>query len=63
MGNYDKLILIAGGSGAAFTFGVMNRLMMQCEKLAVQSIEFIWAVRHVGMSMSSLNYTKSVSDD
>ncbi|KAF5978536.1 ferric-chelate reductase [Fusarium coicis] len=47
MGNYDKLILIAGGSGAAFTFGVMNRLMMQREKLAVQSIEFIWAVRHV----------------
>ncbi|KAF5694803.1 ferric-chelate reductase [Fusarium denticulatum] len=47
MGNYDKLILIAGGSGAAFTFGVMNRIMMQREKLAIQSIEFVWAVRHV----------------
>ncbi|KAF4953645.1 hypothetical protein FGADI_5981 [Fusarium gaditjirri] len=45
--NYDKLILIAGGSGAAFTFGVMNRIMMQREKLAIQSIEFVWAVRHI----------------
>ncbi|KAG7409777.1 Ferric reductase transmembrane component 3 [Fusarium oxysporum f. sp. rapae] len=45
--NYDKLILIAGGSGAAFTFGVINRIMMQREKLAMQSIEFVWAVRRV----------------
>ncbi|KAF5621061.1 ferric-chelate reductase [Fusarium tjaetaba] len=45
--NYEKLVLIGGGSGAAFTFGVMNRIMMQREKLAIQSIEFVWAVRHV----------------
>ncbi|SCV39814.1 related to ferric-chelate reductase [Fusarium fujikuroi] len=45
--NYDKLILIAGGSGAAFTFGVINRIMMQREKPAIQSIEFVWAVRRV----------------
>ncbi|KAF5648566.1 ferric-chelate reductase [Fusarium sp. NRRL 52700] len=47
MNNYDKLILIAGGSGAAFTFGVMNRLVMQREKLAIRSIEFVWAVRRI----------------
>ncbi|KAI3576560.1 hypothetical protein IWW34DRAFT_668043 [Fusarium oxysporum f. sp. albedinis] len=47
VGNYDKLILIAGGSGAAFTFGVMNRIMMQREKLAIQSIEFVWAVKRI----------------
>ncbi|KAF5579463.1 ferric-chelate reductase [Fusarium pseudocircinatum] len=47
MGNYDKIILIAGGSGAAFTFGLMNRIMMRREKLAIQSFEFIWAVRHL----------------
>ncbi|KAF5253902.1 hypothetical protein FANTH_1227 [Fusarium anthophilum] len=47
VGNYDKLILIAGGSGAAFTFGVMNRLMIQREKLAIRSIEFVWAVRRI----------------
>ncbi|KAI1015423.1 hypothetical protein LB504_010982 [Fusarium proliferatum] len=47
VGNYDKLILIAGGSGAAFTFGVINRIMIQREKLAIQSIEFVWAVRRM----------------
>ncbi|EXL51788.1 hypothetical protein FOCG_07611 [Fusarium oxysporum f. sp. radicis-lycopersici 26381] len=47
VGNYDKLILIAGGSGAAFTFGVMSRIMMQREKLAIQSIEFVWAVKRI----------------
>ncbi|WZH49526.1 ferric reductase NAD binding domain-containing protein [Fusarium acuminatum] len=46
--HYDKLILVAGGSGAAFTFGFANRLMMQPEKVALQSIEFIWAVRRIG---------------
>ncbi|RKL32519.1 hypothetical protein BFJ72_g10462 [Fusarium proliferatum] len=51
--NYDKLILIAGGSGAAFTFGVINRIMMQREKPAIQSIEFVWAVRRIGMLTSS----------
>ncbi|KAF5583673.1 ferric-chelate reductase [Fusarium subglutinans] len=46
--NYDKLILIAGGSGAAFTFGVMNRLIIQREKkLAIRSIDFVWAVRRI----------------
>ncbi|PNP85486.1 hypothetical protein FNYG_01315 [Fusarium nygamai] len=61
--DYDKMIFIAGGSGAAFTFGVMNRIMMQREKLAVQSIEFVWAVRQIGMFMSSSNYSESFSDD
>ncbi|KLP11974.1 related to ferric-chelate reductase [Fusarium fujikuroi] len=45
--NYDKLILIAGGSGAAFTFGVINRIMMRREKLSIESIEFVWAVRRI----------------
>ncbi|KAI6750455.1 hypothetical protein HG530_014736 [Fusarium avenaceum] len=42
--HYDKLILVAGGSGAAFTIGFVNRLMMQPQKVALQSIEFIWAL-------------------
>ncbi|KAJ4252731.1 hypothetical protein NW762_010637 [Fusarium torreyae] len=54
--HYDKLILIAGGSGAAFTFGLLNRLMMQPEKVALQSIEFIWAVRRIGTFEQSHNY-------
>ncbi|KAG5665014.1 hypothetical protein KAF25_008748, partial [Fusarium avenaceum] len=47
LNHYDKLILVAGGSGAAFTIGFVNRLMMQPQKVALQSIEFIWAVRRI----------------
>ncbi|KAF4973679.1 hypothetical protein FSARC_68 [Fusarium sarcochroum] len=45
--HYDKLILVAGGSGAAFTFGFMNRILMHPEKVASQSVEFVWAVRRI----------------
>ncbi|KAF4462897.1 Ferric reductase transmembrane component 5 [Fusarium albosuccineum] len=47
MEDYDKLVLVAGGSGAAFTFGVMNRIMMQPETLTFQSIDFLWAVKRI----------------
>ncbi|OHE98170.1 hypothetical protein CORC01_06538 [Colletotrichum orchidophilum] len=43
--NYEKLIFIAGGSGAAFTFGLMNRVLGQSEPPKLQSVEFIWTVR------------------
>ncbi|KXH33982.1 hypothetical protein CSIM01_02317 [Colletotrichum simmondsii] len=45
MDNYDKLIFIAGGSGAAFTFGLMNRILGQSERPKLQSVEFVWTVR------------------
>lgn len=45
---YDRLILIAGGSGAAFTFGLMNRIIGQYQTYRTQSIEFVWAVRRIG---------------
>lgn len=47
---YDKLVLIAGGSGAAFTFGLMHRILHGSGKLASQSIDFIWAVKSKGAS-------------
>ncbi|KAM0413639.1 hypothetical protein ACHAPD_006877 [Fusarium lateritium] len=59
--HYDKLVLVAGGSGAAFTFGFMNRIMMQPEKVAVQSIEFVWAVKRIGMYKSSHSHQKAFS--
>lgn len=46
-GDYEKLVLIAGGSGAAFTFGLMNRILSQHQKCP--PIDFVWAVRHRGM--------------
>jgi len=44
---YDKLVLVAGGSGAAFTFGLMNRILRQHQQYP--AIDFVWAVRHRGM--------------
>lgn len=46
---YDKLVLIAGGSGAAFTFGLINHIMSQSDEPRPQAIEFVWAVKHKGM--------------
>ncbi|KAK7754280.1 hypothetical protein SLS62_003859 [Diatrype stigma] len=42
---YDKLILVSGGSGAAFTFGLMNRTLNSKEGDKPQSIDFAWAVK------------------
>ncbi|KAL0943106.1 uncharacterized protein CTRU02_200992 [Colletotrichum truncatum] len=42
---YDKLILIAGGSGAAFTFGLMNRLLNSFDSSEFPDVEFVWAMK------------------
>lgn len=47
---YDRIILIAGGSGAAFTFGLMNRMMRHSGKITLQTIHFVWTVKRSGMS-------------
>ncbi|KAI8197948.1 hypothetical protein KHU50_009135 [Colletotrichum sp. SAR 10_65] len=46
--SYDKLVLVAGGSGAAFTFGLMNRMMSRYDRVKTQSVDFIWTVRQSG---------------
>ncbi|KAI8648240.1 FAD-binding FR-type domain-containing protein [Fusarium keratoplasticum] len=43
---YDKLVFISGGSGAAFTFGLMNRILHRTGGLISQPIDFVWAVKH-----------------
>lgn len=43
---YDKVVLIAGGSGASFTFGVaLNALNLLAES-STTKIMFVWTVRH-----------------
>ncbi|GKZ49342.1 hypothetical protein AbraIFM66951_001746 [Aspergillus brasiliensis] len=42
---FDKVVLIAGGSGASFTFAIALDLI-QSPPTAVKSIDFIWVVRH-----------------
>ncbi len=44
----DKVVFIAGGSGASFTFGAALHMIHQLGNSAATSIEFIWAVKHQG---------------
>jgi predicted ferric reductase len=48
---YDKVLLLAGGSGASFTFGVaLDILGKLANNFRKTAIEFVWVVRHEGMS-------------
>lgn len=48
--NFEKVILVAGGSGASFTIPVALDLIMECGiTKATKSIDFIWIVRQHGM--------------
>ncbi|KAJ5817621.1 FAD-binding 8 [Penicillium robsamsonii] len=42
---FDKVVLVAGGSGASFTFAIALDLIATSDKV-VKSIDFIWVVRH-----------------
>lgn len=45
---YDKVVLIAGGSGGAFTFGLINRILNHSSRISLQAVDFIWAVKRTG---------------
>ncbi|KAK1625522.1 ferric reductase NAD binding domain-containing protein [Colletotrichum phormii] len=42
---HDKVVLIAGGSGATFTFGLATNLLQHLESESHKRVDFIWAVR------------------
>jgi predicted ferric reductase len=47
--NYDRVVLVAGGSGASFTFGMVNHLLKKMAGSSQQpKVEFIWMVRNQG---------------
>jgi predicted ferric reductase len=49
--NFDRIILIAGGSGATFTFNIALNVLKECaEASTTKSIDFILVVRHAGIS-------------
>ena len=48
----DKVVLIAGGSGASFTFGVALEMIKKTENTTRINIEFIWTVKEQGISLS-----------
>lgn len=47
-GHFEHTILIAGGSGATFTFGVALNLIHQNNPRQTPMIHFIWVIRHQG---------------
>jgi NAD(P)H-flavin reductase len=50
MHNADKLVMIAGGSGASFTFGVALDTIRELGESRKTSVEFIWTVKEYGTS-------------
>jgi predicted ferric reductase len=48
--NYDHVVLIAGGSGATFTFGIATQLLRKAEKEGARKpiVHFIWVIRETG---------------
>ena len=48
--DYDKIVLIAGGSGGSFTFGLAVNALERMTAESRQEIEFVWAVRETGES-------------
>lgn len=46
--NFTKVVFIAGGSGASFTFGVAVDLIRKLGDSKKTAIEFIWTVREQG---------------
>lgn len=56
---YDKVILVAGGSGASFTFAVALKLIEKtAEKSATKSIDFIWTVQYDGKWHDTRSYSE-----
>lgn len=45
---FDKVVLIAGGSGATFTFGLANNMLERMGPNSTKNIVFIWAVKSHG---------------
>ncbi|KAI2470946.1 ferric reductase NAD binding domain-containing protein [Annulohypoxylon bovei var. microspora] len=43
--DFDKVVLVAGGSGATFTFGIASDMLSRMSENSKQQIDFIWAVK------------------
>ena len=55
--NLDKLVFIAGGSGASFTFALAMKLLKSGDNSTKPAIEFVWVVRHQG----NIQHSTSIS--
>ncbi|OJT14547.1 Ferric reductase transmembrane component 3 [Trametes pubescens] len=54
LGDYESVLLVAGGSGATFTLGLLDDIVARCVKLGrrngekTRRIEFVWCIRSFG---------------
>ena len=54
---FDRIILLAGGSGASFTFAIALTVLKQAAAVNTSNpIDFIWAVKHQGKYPNFLEY-------
>lgn len=61
---YDKIVLIAGGGGASFTFGLIVNLLEKMKEGSKKSIDFIWTVKQHGTCPApSTAFLLSLADD
>lgn len=58
---YDRVVLIAGGSGASFTFGLAVNLLERMGPESTKSITFIWVVKKHGTFFFFLSLSVSLS--
>lgn len=55
LGQYETALLIAGGSGATFTLGLLDDIVSRCIKFGrrneerTRRIEFVWCIKSFGM--------------
>ncbi len=59
---YDKVVLVAGGSGATFTIGLAADMIRRLSPDSTKKIEFIWASRSRGACESDLACYNEITD-
>ena len=52
---FDKIVLIAGGGGATFTFGLAINVLERMDEDSPKNIVFVWSVRKHGESWAATN--------
>lgn len=58
---FDRVVLIAGGSGATFTFGLAVNMLEKMGPESTKNITFIWAVKKHGMLNLSRIHPRTLS--
>ncbi|OAA72742.1 Ferric reductase-like transmembrane component [Akanthomyces lecanii RCEF 1005] len=61
--DFDNVVLIAGGTGASFTFGAAFNALKQLQEKNTSKIMFIWTVRHRSILSWYASHLQTLSRD